>query len=967
MNTTEPAQPHAPVAIIGVGCRLPGGITEADQLWKALVQGRDCLTRIPEDRWKAMVERLHPTQVPAEPFPAGIVEHAFDHGFFGITADEAAEMDPQQGWLLEVTYEALADAGIAPASLSGSRAGVYVGAASIDQAAENFALGHRAGVFTASGAGMAILANRISHVLDLDGPSLALDTACSSSLTALHYALRDLRAGDVDLALVGGSNVLTNPVITASFAETGVLAPNGRCKPFDQAADGYVRSEGAVVLALTRAALATERGHRVWAHVAGTGIGHGGRAPHLLAPRAERQGQAIRRALADAGVRAAHVGWVQAHGTGTKAGDRVEARGIAEALGQDVPVAVGSVKGRLGHLEGAAGLLGVMVAALTVHNGQIPPTSHHQRLREGLEELVRVPTKVEEWPVLDGRKRVVAGVSSFGFGGANAHAILTQASPVEPPSRQDPMPLPETVLVSAHSPAALASAAGRLATTAPQGGSVGVVADTALAHGSHGRYRSAVVVSDLGALVQGLRALQDGTPDPHVLPAHVASGIRPRLVFVYSGHGGHHQAAGAALMGSEAFAGAVEETRAALTRRAGYQVWAPGEAITSFVDAQHCTFLVQSGLTALLAERGIEPDLVLGHSVGEVAAAHTAGVLTLDSASRVLAERSRLLSGIGDVGGLIAVRATVDEVDTFTSPYDGRIVIASYSAPRVQVVAGPTADLDHLQGFLVKEGVWCKRVSDVVPAHSPAIDPLVPALREALAGLVPHPARVSILSTSQPGPAPAPASLWSPTYWAEQARRPVRFTEAMRDAASAVGDHPVVFVEIGPRALLSEHIAHTLAGAATVAITSAPSGPAHGIGRLYTLGVVPTGPTGRAHPHLTVPPGWDHGGASARADQDGPPPVPAPDQVQAHLLAEVARLVHAPEGLDVDGTWIESGLGSHGLLQLTSRLRRIPPWAQVDIQLFLPDRTWREVAMTLVERLTDPHKATTEGAPSVLP
>jgi acyl transferase domain-containing protein len=340
-----------------MGCRLPGDIDSPDLFWKTLVQGRDCVTRIPDARWERMVEHLHPDQRPAAPFPAGVIDHRFDHEFFGISADEAAEMDPQQGWILEVAHEALADAGIAPSSLAGSRAGVYVGAASIDQAATNFAAGRRAGVFTGSGAGMAILANRLSYVLDIDGPSLVFDTACSSSLTALHYAVRDLRSGDVDLALVAGTNILTNPAITAGFIESGVLSAD-RCAPFDQDADGYVRSEGTVVLVLTRTDVAVERGHRVWAHVVGTAIGHGGRAPHLLAPRATRQTATIRRALADAALPPSRIRAVEGHATATRSGDRVEAEAVAEALGHDVPVLIGSVKSTVGHLEGAAGTAG---------------------------------------------------------------------------------------------------------------------------------------------------------------------------------------------------------------------------------------------------------------------------------------------------------------------------------------------------------------------------------------------------------------------------------------------------------------------------------------------------------------------------------------------------------------------------------------------------------------------------------
>lgn len=956
MTATQPTHSSMPVAIIGMGCRLPGDIDSPGQLWKALVERRDCVTRIPHDRWERMVSHLHPGQVPTEPFPAGVVDHVFDHVAFGISSDEAAEMDPQQGWILEVAYEALADAEIAPTSLSGTLTGVYVGAASIDQPTINFGLGRRAGVFTGSGAGMSILANRLSYVLDVDGPSLVLDTACSSSLTALHYAIRDLRSGEIDLALVAGTNILTNPTITASFVETGVLSPQNRCAPFDQNADGYVRSEGTVVLVLTSTSAAAERGHRVWAHVAGTGIGHGGRAPHLLAPRASRQSAAISRALANAGISAERVGWVQVHGTGTRAGDRIEAEGIAETLGQGSPVAVGSVKSVLGHLEGAAGVVGVMTAALALHHGQIPPTLHHQHLRRGVEKLVRVPTRVEAWPTNEGGEPRVAGVSSFGFGGANAHAILTQSHNLTPPTNEDPMPLPETVLVSAHSPAALAHAVGCLAERVPGAGSVGVVADTTLARGPHGRYRSAVVADNLGTLVQGLRALQDGTPASHVLTPRAAPSVRPRLAFVYTGHGGHHPNAGAELMKLPVFAHTVQEARAALAQQTGYEVWAPGQPVTSFVDAQHCTALVEIGLTALLAERGIVPDLVLGHSVGELAAAHTAGVLGLDAAARVLAERSHLLSGLGEAGGLLAIRASVDQVEAATVPYEGRVTIASYSAPEVQVVAGPHADLDHLHHLLEQEGVWSKPVLNVIPAHSVAVEPVVPALREALAGLVPHPAQVPIISTVHPDLAQVPVPLWSPAYWADQARSPVHFTDALRTAASALGPEPVVFVEIGPKALLSEHIAHTLPETATVTVTSAPDGPARGVGELYTAGLTPSGPTSRTHPGLVIPPGWDRTGRPAVMDEGGPLPAPspAPEAVLAHLATEVGRLTPLHEGFDPDSTWSGLGLESHSLLHLTSRLRRVPEWAGVDIQVFLPERTWHQVAADLTQHLAAP-------------
>jgi len=949
------APSREPVAIIGMGCRLPGGITTPSGLWEVLVAGRDCITRVPERRWGVMAARLHPDQVPTEPFPAGVVDHAFDHGFFGISADEAAEMDPQQKLLLETAHEGIVDASLRPADLAGSRTGVYVGAASIDQASINFGVGHRGGVFTDSGAGMAILANRLSYTLDLDGPSLTFDTACSSSLTALHYAVRDLRAGAVETAIVAGTNILTSPVITASFIEAGVLAADGRCRPFDARAAGYVRSEGVVVLVLTRADLARERGHRVWAHVAGTAIGHAGTSRHLLRPRADRQAAVIRQAMADAAVHPARVGWVQAHGTGTRAGDRIEAEGIAQALDRDTPVPVGSAKSNLGHLEGAAGALGMMVGALAVHHGQVPPTLHHRALRHRLEGLVRVPTAVEDWPTgehpEEGR---VAGVSSFGFGGANAHAVITQAPAFDPPPHEDPMPLPETVLLSAHTPAALADAAGRLAERAPQAGSVGTVADTALAQAEHHPHRAAVVTSDLGGLIQGLRSIQDRAPNADVVGPSRATDVRPKVVFVYTGHGGHHAGAGKELLRVPAFANALHAARGGLAEHTGYPVWAPGQDITSFADAQHCVFVIQEGMTALLAERGIVPDAVMGHSVGEIAAAHTAGALPLDSAARVLAHRSRLLGGLSKTGTLLALRAGVEETEKFLAAYDGRVSIASYNAPRVQVVAGPHEVLLRLGAALNAHGVWSRRVADVVPAHSPAVDPVLPALERALSGLRCQTPRLPIISTARPHEDTAEAGSWGSAYWAAQARRPVRFTDALHRAVDAFGGEPVVFVEIGPRALLVEHITHTVDSShRTVAATAGPAAFSRALGELYTLGLTPTGPTGRAHPHVVIPPGWDHTGASGLAvKKDQQVRVPAPGEVESFLASEVLRLTDLSDELDLDTRWTELPLESHTLLALTSRLRRVPAWHGVDIQLFLPAKTWREVSATLVVLLT---------------
>ena len=418
------------VALTGIGCRLPGGIHSPGQLWEALVDGRDLVGEIPPERWTAMAEHLHPDQRPAEPWPAGVLDdiESFDRDYFGIGAAETAEMDPQQRLLLEVVIEALVDAGIAPAALAGRRVGVYVGAASFDHATLAFAPGRRVSMHTAGGAGMAILANRISHCLDLRGPSVTFDTACSASLTAAHYAHRDLAHGEVELAIVAGANLLVNPNITASFVDGGVLSESGRCKVLDARADGYVRSEGIASLVLKPEAQAQSDDDRVYTLIAGSSVNSDGRtAGGLYAPSQAAQETLLTDALVDADCRPDHVDYAELHGTGTKSGDRVEGHAVAAVLGDgrdtDDPLPVGSIKTTLGHTEGAAGVVGLIKTALMLHHGRLAPSLHHHTMRPALAELpLRVPTAVEPWPQNERTRRAV--VSAFGFGGTNASLVV---------------------------------------------------------------------------------------------------------------------------------------------------------------------------------------------------------------------------------------------------------------------------------------------------------------------------------------------------------------------------------------------------------------------------------------------------------------------------------------------------------------------------------------------------------------
>jgi acyl transferase domain-containing protein len=418
-----------------MGLRLPGGITTPADLEHVLERSGSVVGPVPEQRWKRMCEDLHPDEVPDQPWTLGVVDDLtdVDHAFFSISVDEAAQMDPQQKKLLEVVYEAVQDAGIRPSSLAGPRTGVYTGAASFDQAARAFAPGTTSSVHAASGASMAVLANRISYHLDAQGPSLNFDSACSASGTALHYALRDLRSGVVDTAIVAGTNSLEAAPITAGFHKLGVLAPDGVCAPFDTDAHGYVRSEGMVALVLRRAENVDPRVHRAYAHLAGSGLSHGGRAPHLVAPRAPHQARAITQALVDAQLTPAQVGVVHAHGTGTKAGDLEETRGLVQGYtdhqSDDSCLLVGSSKAALGHTEGAAALVGVCVMALGLHRRQVWPTVHHTQPLPLLgKKCMRVPTRIEPWPHTDGQP-LAGGVSAFGFGGSNFHAVLEEYRP----------------------------------------------------------------------------------------------------------------------------------------------------------------------------------------------------------------------------------------------------------------------------------------------------------------------------------------------------------------------------------------------------------------------------------------------------------------------------------------------------------------------------------------------------------
>jgi acyl transferase domain-containing protein len=979
---------HQPIALLGLGVRLPGGLNSPADLERVLAEGTSVLGPVPDPRWERMRAHLHPSQVPDRPWVAGVVDEvdAFDRAFFQIPADEAAGMDPQQRMLLEVTVEALQDAGIRPSSLAGSRTGVYTGAASFDHATHAFTPGERASIHAGSSSSMAVLANRISHHLDLAGPSLNMDTACSSSGTALHYAIRDLRSGDVDTAIVAGANSLEASPITASFHELGVLADDGVCAPFDTTAHGYVRSEGVGVVVLRRTTDVDGQRHRVYAHIIGSGLSHAGRSKHLLAPRAERQAAAIRAALADAGLSPGRVGVASGHGTATKAGDLEELRGIVKEYGgerdEQAPLLVCSVKGAIGHTEGAAALLGVIVTALGLYRHRVWPTANHTApLPLVAKKGMRVPTEVESWPVDADGVPLAAGVSSFGFGGSNSHTILTSATQGTAGTTTPSRLLPAMIPLAGHTRSVLADTAARWAEHL-QDGDVHAVAATALEDRDHHQHRVAVIARDANAAREALWAVAQGRPHEAVVGPYTFAGlIRERLACVYPGHGAHHEAMAVALQAElPAFADSVQRARKTLAAHVGQPVWAPGDPLAGFEVVQHAGWIVQVALTDTLAEWGIRPAAVVGHSAGEVAAAYAAGALDLEQSAQVMAARSARLATLEGCGGMLAVALGADdarqvaetngvEAVLFHSPAlrawsrrsrvlaalrtrmkARQVEVAVLNSPTLTVLSGRWPALAKVRSRLDARQVWCKPITDVIPAHSAAVEPVQAHLASDLAGLAPHGGHAEFVSTVT-GRA-LPGKQLTGRYWADQVRAPVRLVEAITHLES---QQPTACVEVGARPVLSGHITDTVPATPTATASTDPDLLMRALGALYVHGHTPTGPVHRNSSPAPLPPhAWEHGATAAPVETE----LPSTHgwtrahrrQVRDYLTALITQLTGRP----LSAVPATDGLGALGvtsldLVAIVGHLRAAhPAWAAETVTELLASP---DLAAT-VDRLT---------------
>ena len=837
------------MAIVGMGCRFPGSADTPARFWNLLVRGGDAITEIPPDR-PQLVSLYDPD--PARPgavysrwggFVDGI--DRFDAAFFGISPREARRIDPQQRLLLEVAWEALEDAGLPADRLAGTATGVFVGISGHDYADLQSRPEQRAliDVHVNAGSATSIAANRISYLLDLRGPSVAVDTACSSALTALHLACASLAAGECELAVVGAVNALLTPEPSIGFCKAGMLSPTGRCRPFDARADGYVRSEGAGAVVLKRLDRAVAGGDPVWAVVLATGVNQDGRTPGISVPNPDAQQALMEAVVADAGLTAPGVQYVEAHGTGTPVGDPREARAIGAAMAGG-PCLVGSVKGNVGHLEAAAGMVGLVKAALALRHRQVPPTVHFTEPHPDIPIAglgLRVPTALEPWPDTGGGP-AVAAVNSFGFGGANAHAVLAEPPPTTAGVRPAPAG-PHLLTLSARSPAALRDLAGAWArhldmSSAP----LGDLCWTAAARRSHHEHRLAVAGTTAADLRAPLAAYAAGDPAPAGLVAGRAAGAPARTAFVFSGMGPLAWGVARELAGREpVVAGVLDECDRHVRPLAGWSLLDQlhGDRDASFVTeprAAHVANLaVQLALVALWRSWGVEPGAVAGHSSGEIAAACTAGVIDLAGAVHLAFHRGRLQQRKEGRGGMLAAAIGPGEVAGLVGGDGDRVTVAAVNGPVSVTLSGDLDVLTRVAGELDRRGRFRRLLAVGVPHHSAELDDLRDEVLDAAAAVPARPPAIPMVSTVSGDwldGAPVDADHW----WANM-RRPVQFASAVDRLLAAGCDR---FVEVGPHPVLAPAVREctAAAGRAVTVVASLRRGEPERVAMLRALGAL---------------------------------------------------------------------------------------------------------------------------------
>ena len=817
-----------PIALIGIGCHLPGNITSSAGLLQALTDGRDLITEIPPERWNVDAYFDPDPLAPGKTYvrKGGFVQDVdrFDAGFFNISDAEAARMDPQQRLVLQTVWHALEDAGQPAEELFQSNTGVFLAMMNTNGYSQlkgvyEGPLGITA--YDAMGDAMSITAGRISHFLGLEGPCLTLDTACSSSLVALHLARQSILAGDCDMAIVAGVNLILHPGIHVAFSKVGLMSRLGRCATFDASADGYIRGEGCMAVIIRRQSQAVARGDRIIASIVGTAVNQDGRTPAVTAPNGRSQEKVIRSALARVGVSPSEVGYLEAHGTGTPVGDPIEMSAIVNVYGPGreggQPLYVGSIKSNFGHIEAGAGLLGLAKAALSLQTETIFPSLHFKQLNPNIDlghAPVRVPGGRVAWPRQE-RPRF-AGVNSFGYSGTNAHAILQEAPApalrsAELHSPGSLMERQETLLViSAKSSAALDELADQYSAWLAEanGHSLQDIAFTAAAGRTQLSHRLAVTGSSQEELSQKLSAWRDGRTPRGLVTGQVVGRIRPRVAFMFTGQGAQYPDMGREFYASEArFAAAIQRVAAIMDPELGAPLLEVlyGERSAEYLSntryVQPALFAVEVALAEMLRYWGIEPDYVIGHSIGELAAAVVARALDLEDAARFVVARGRLMGELPPGGRMLAVGASIEQVQRWIQGHQTEISIATVNGPRAIVVSGTAEAVAAVEALAQAAGRQTKPLEVSHAFHSPLMDPILDDLTRAAAGLRFMPPQIPLLSNTR---GDFFDDELAPEYWSQQVRQAVLFFPGMEKIIDAGA---TILVEIGPHPALTPAVA----------------------------------------------------------------------------------------------------------------------------------------------------------------
>lgn len=829
MTTTAPTTSNfslspEPIAIVGIGCRFPGGSSGPQAFWDNLLAGKDCIVDVPHSRWDAKrfydADKEKPGKMHVK--SGGFLQEAieeFDALFFGISPREAAALDPQQRVLLEVSWEALEDAGIDPESLGGSSTGVFVGGFMLDNKLTqlNPLNRHTIASNTAVGMTLTMLSNRISYLYDLRGPSMSIDTACSSSMVALDQACRSIWTGDSSLALVGGVNIMHRPEIFIAMCKGGFLAPDGRSKAFDERGDGYGRGEGAGIVVLKLLRDAERDGDNIYAVIRATGCNQDGHTDGITVPNPNAQQALIRKVSDRAGVELKDIAYFEAHGTGTAVGDPIEMSAIGGTVGQaraaDETCMVGSVKGNIGHLEAASGIAAVIKSALCLQHELVPPQANLINLNPKIpfaKLQLHVPRQIEKLQPVNG-KAIYAGINSFGYGGTNACALLQNYVPALHANTAADITAQKTYLLplSAKSKNALKALAIQYRDLLKQHPSLSIndLVYSAGARRGHLSNRVTLRAATKEELIERLEQFINGVVDETILETQVSDAAN-KLAFVFTGMGPQWWAMGRELINTEpVFNASVKRSDAVFQKIAGWSILEEMQKdetesrITETQIAQPANFVVQAALVDLWRSWGVTPAAVIGHSVGEVTTAYVSGILSLEQALLVSYHRSRIQKKAANQGSMLAVGLTEVDALAAIAPYNGSVSIAAINAPTAITLAGDEKALAEISERLTAQDVFNRLLQVEVAYHSPTMDPLLDEIRSSLAQLSPANAQLPTYSTVTG--AQVQTSAFDAEYWCKNVREPVYFFRALEQM---IADGYQEFLEIGPHPVLSSSI-----------------------------------------------------------------------------------------------------------------------------------------------------------------